>query len=76
MTRCSSAIKTDKDTRVTNMKKLDPEEKEILDAFEAGTLKRAANVKQEIKRHREYAAATLKNNSRKNTRASSKGLQP
>lgn len=74
--RCSSAIKADKDTRVTSMKKLDAEEKEILDAFEAGTLKRVANAKEEIKRHREYAAATLKNYRRKNTRASSNGLQP
>ena len=75
MMRYSPEIETYKDTRVTSMKKLDAEEKEILDAFEAGTLKRAANAKEEIKRHREYAAAMLKNNSRKNARASSSGLQ-
>ena len=42
------------------MKKLDAEEQEILQAFDAGTLKQTANAKAEIKRHRGYAAATLK----------------
>ncbi len=57
------------------MKKLDAEEQEILDAFEAGTLKRSANAKAEIKRHREYAAATLQKDSRINIRLSSKDLR-
>ena len=52
MMRSSSVIGADKNGQVTNMKKLDAEEKEILDAFEAGTLKRAANAKEEIRRHR------------------------
>lgn len=56
------------------MKKLDAEEQEILDAFEAGTLKRSANVKAEIKRHQEYAATTLPKDSRINIRISSKDL--
>ena len=60
---------------VTKMKKLDAEEQEILDAFEAGTLKRSANAKAEIKRHQEYAAATLQKDSRINIRISSKDLR-
>ena len=58
--RYSSTISADNDARVSNMMKLDAEEKEILDAFKAGTLKRTANARQDFKRHREYAAATLK----------------
>lgn len=57
------------------MKKLDAEEQEIIDAFEAGTLKRSANAKAEIKRHQEYAAATLQKDSRINIRISSKDLR-
>ena len=57
------------------MKNLDAEEQEILDAFEAGTLKRSANAKAEIKRHQEYAAATLQKDSRINIRISSKDLR-
>lgn len=61
--------------RAAKMKKLDAEEQEILDAFEAGTLKRSANAKAEIKRHQEYAAATLQKDSRINIRLSSKDLR-
>ena len=61
--------------RVKKMKKLDAEEQEILDAFEAGTLKRSANAKAAIKRHQEYAAATLQKDSRINIRLSSKDLR-
>ena len=61
--------------RAAKMKKLDAEEQEILDAFEAGTLKRSANAKAEIKRHQEYAAATLQKDSRINIRISSKDLR-
>lgn len=57
------------------MKKLDTEEQEILDAFDAGTLKRAAGAKTEIKRHQEYAAATFQKDSRINIRISSKDLR-
>ena len=56
------------------MKKLEAEEQEIVDAFEAGKLKRAANAKSEIKRHRGYAAATFLKDSRINIRISSKDL--
>ena len=61
--------------QVTKMKKLEAEEQEIVDAFEAGKLKRAANAKGEIKRHREYAAATFLKDSRINIRISSKDLR-
>ena len=57
------------------MKKLEAEEQEIVDAFEAGKLKRAVNAKGEIKRHREYAAATFLKDSRINIRISSKDLR-
>lgn len=60
---------------VKNMKKLDREEKEILRAFESGQLKRVASVKAEIKRHRQYAAATFKKDARINIRISSKDLR-
>lgn len=57
------------------MKKLDTEEQELLQAFESGALKRVANVKAEIKRHKEYAAATFQKDSRINIRISSKDLR-
>ena len=57
------------------MKKLDAEESEILAAFDAGTLKSVANVKAEIKRHREAAVATFAKDSRINIRISSKDLR-
>ena len=57
------------------MKKLDAEEQEILDAFEAGKLRRATGAKAQIKRHKEYAAATFLKDSRINIRISSKDLR-
>ena len=57
------------------MKKLDAEEKELLDAFEAGTLKSVPGVKATLKRHQEYAAATFQKDSRINIRISSKDLR-
>lgn len=57
------------------MKKLDSEEQEILDAFDAGSLKPVANVKTVLKRHKEYAAATFQKDSRINIRISSKDLR-
>lgn len=57
------------------MKKLEAEELEIVEAFESGKLKRVANVKGEMKRHRSYAAATFKKDSRINIRISSKDLR-
>ena len=61
--------------RVTKMKKLDAEEQEILDAFESGKLKRVVGAKAELKRHRDYAAATFQKDSRINIRISSKDLR-
>ena len=57
------------------MGKLDSEEKEILDAFESGKLKRAKNKKKEIERHRAIAEATFRKDSRINIRISSKDLR-
>lgn len=57
------------------MKKLDPEEQELLEAFESGTLKRVAHAKAEMKRHKESAAATFLKDSRINIRISSKDLR-
>lgn len=57
------------------MKIIDSEEKEIIEAFEAGKLKRVAGVKREIRRHAQYAAATFKKDSRINIRIPSKDLR-
>lgn len=57
------------------MKKLDLEEQEILEAFEAGTLTQVSNVESELKQHKEYATATFQKNSRINIRISSKDLR-
>jgi hypothetical protein len=42
------------------MNTLDPEDKEILKSFENNELKSIANRDEELKRHREYAAATFR----------------
>jgi len=57
------------------MKKLDAEELEILEAFDAGSLTPVADMKAEFKRHREAAAATFAKDSRINIRISSKDLR-
>jgi len=57
------------------MGKLDSEEKEILNAFESGKLKRVKNRKKETERHKEVAEATFKKDSRINIRISSKDLR-
>lgn len=57
------------------MSKLDAEEQEVLDAFEAGKLKSVASRKGELKRHRAAAAATFLKDSRINIRISSKDLR-
>ncbi len=57
------------------MRKLDADEKEILDAFDSGKLKRVKNREKELKRHKEIAAATFKKDSRINIRISSKDLR-
>jgi len=57
------------------MKKLDPEERELLEAFEAGELKPVVGSKTVLKRHKEYAVATFQKDSRINIRISSKDLR-
>lgn len=57
------------------MSRLDPEEKEILEAFERGKLKPIRNRRRELARHREVAAATFVKDSRINIRISSKDLR-
>lgn len=57
------------------MSRLEPEEKEILDAFESGKLKPVKNRRRELARHRKAAAATFAKDSRINIRISSKDLR-
>jgi predicted DNA binding CopG/RHH family protein len=54
--------------------KLSNEEKEILNAFEKGSLKSIPNLKSEIERHRKYAKNTLVKNKRINIRISERDL--
>jgi len=57
------------------MSKLDAYEKEILEAFEAGKLKKSKTEKQQIKRHTAVADATFKKDARINIRLSSRDLR-
>ena len=57
------------------MSTLNEEEKEILEAFEKGTLKRSKNAVQEIKQHKAVAEATFKKDARINIRLSSRDLR-
>jgi predicted DNA binding CopG/RHH family protein len=57
------------------MKKLDAEERELSEAFESATLKSVPGVKAELKKHKDYAAATFQKDSRINIRMSSKDLR-
>ena len=57
------------------MSKLNKEEKEILDAFESGKLKRAKNIKKQIKEHKAIAEASFKKDARINIRLSSRDLR-
>jgi len=56
------------------MAKLEREEREILSAFERGELQSILEKETEIKKHREYAAATFKADQRINIRLSTKDL--
>jgi predicted DNA binding CopG/RHH family protein len=56
------------------MVKLDQEETEILEAFEAGELHRPADADELLKRHQEYTAATLRRDARVNVRLTSRDL--
>ncbi len=57
------------------MNKLDQEEKEVLEAFEAGKLKHSKRASQVQKRHAEYAEAMFRKDARINIRLSSKDLR-
>ena len=60
---------------MTIMSKLDPYEKEILEAFESGKLKKSKTEKRQIKRHAVAAEATFKKDARINIRLSSRDLR-
>lgn len=55
--------------------KLDPEELEILEAFESGALKPLPDAKVLMKQHRDAAVATFQKDSRINIRISSRDLR-
>ena len=57
------------------MSKLSSEEREILEAFEKGKLKRSKKAGNTQKRHQEYAEAMFKKDARINIRLSSKDLR-
>lgn len=57
------------------MSKLSIEEREILEAFEKGKLKRSREAETTQKRHQEYANAMFKKDARINIRLSSKDLR-
>lgn len=57
------------------MNKLDPEEKEILEAFEGAQAWRAEDATQTKKRHQAYAEALFKKDARINIRIASKDLR-
>lgn len=57
------------------MNDLDQEEKEILEAYESGELKRSKGSAQTRLRHQEYAAAMFRKDARINIRLPSKDLR-
>ncbi|HSR69231.1 MAG TPA: antitoxin [Acidobacteriota bacterium] len=57
------------------MSELDQEEKEILEAYEGGRLKRSKGAAQTQKLHKEYADAMFRKDARINIRLSSKDLR-
>lgn len=57
------------------MSRLNKEEQEILDAFDAGELQRAPDVEDRNARHQQYAEAMFKKDARINIRLSSKDLR-
>ena len=57
------------------MIKLDSEEKEILEAFDTGKLKRSKNYRKQIEQHKSVADATFKKDARINIRLSSRDLR-
>jgi predicted DNA binding CopG/RHH family protein len=56
------------------MPRMTKEEREVLEAFERGTLKRPRNRSVQLKKHREYAAETFRKDQRVNVRISGRDL--
>lgn len=57
------------------MSRLDQEERDLLEAFETGKLKRVPDAETTQQRHQEYAQAMFKKDARINIRLSSKDLR-
>lgn len=57
------------------MSRLNKEEQDILDAFDAGELRRATDIEDRNVRHQQYADAMFKKDARINIRLSSKDLR-
>jgi predicted DNA binding CopG/RHH family protein len=57
------------------MSRLDQEERDLLEAFEEGKLKRVPNATSTQQRHQQYAEAMFKKDARINIRLSSKDLR-
>ena len=57
------------------MNSYDEEEREIIDAFEAGKLKSQKPSPETLERHRSYARSTLSKDQRVNIRLSAKDLE-
>lgn len=57
------------------MSGLDREEQEILDAFNAGELKRSDNFHGRIEKHKQYAESVLRKDARMNIRLSRRDLE-
>jgi len=57
------------------MSNFDVGEKEILEVFATGALKRTKNMEQEIKQHKAVAEATVRKDARINIRLSSRDLR-
>lgn len=54
---------------------LDEEERDLVESIERGEWKSVRNLKQEIKKHQEYARNTLRKDKRINIRISSRDLE-
>ena len=57
------------------MTRLKREEREVLEAFDKGELKRPENIEDLVRQHRDVAEATLKKDARINIRLSSRDLR-
>ena len=57
------------------MNRLDDEERDVVEAFESGRLKRSENAEETKHRHEAYAQAAFRKDARINIRLSSKDLR-